>query len=115
MIIHNLTESQAENIQAELKVMAENNPHLAWQLYSQEGVKPHPIHHEDPRNPIGTTRFDEVDREIFLGDKYLTPVEERLQRIEEKVDTLLNRLDLIFGDHAMVNGRFVDLNNPPKG
>jgi hypothetical protein len=114
MIIKELTLQQTREVTDLLNDLKQVNPKLSWES-SPMGAQPHPIHHEDPRNPIGTTRFDEVDREIFLGDKYLTPVEERLQRIEEKVDTLLNRLDLIFGDHAMVNGRFVHIKGMHNG
>jgi len=114
MIIKNLTPNQLGSVETLLTTMQDSNPTLTWATFPME-VKPHPIHHEDPRNPKGTTRFDEADKALFLGDKYLTPVEERLQRIEDKVDTLLNRLDLIFGDQVVLNGRFVNIKDMHHG
>lgn len=33
---------------------------------------------------------------------------DRLDDLEDKVDLLLRRLELIFGDQVLVNGRFID-------
>ena len=32
-----------------------------------------------------------------------------IERLESKMDEILKRLDLIFGDHVLVNGRLVSL------
>jgi hypothetical protein len=40
-------------------------------------------------------------------------IEERLARLEEKIDDLHRKLDLIFGNAVLVNGRFLDLAEIP--
>ena len=71
------------------------NPQLNWQVFTDD-AKPHPTHHVvHPEVSEDTTQ--------------------RLLRIEEKVDTLLTRLDLIFGDQVLVNGKFTNIINMHDG
>lgn len=42
------------------------------------------------------------------------PTHIRVQRIEEKLDELSRKIDLIFADNVLVNGRFVSLNEFKK-
>jgi hypothetical protein len=114
MKIENLTPQQVEYVESLLGTMKLANPHLLWETYAM-GAEPHPIHHEDPRNPKGATDINEADVALFLGEDYLTPVEERLKRVEDKVDTLLTRLDLIFGDQVLLQGRFVNIKDMHHG
>lgn len=56
-------------------------------------------------------------REIFgLPEPYLhgtsrmgPSIEERLAAVEEKIDTLLRKLELIFGNAVLLKGRFIEL------
>jgi hypothetical protein len=39
---------------------------------------------------------------------------EDVQRLEEKIDSLTRKIDLIFGDHVMINGRIYQLGELAK-
>ena len=89
MIIQNLTPQQAGTVDNFLKELEKSNPGLSWTTFPM-GAQPHPIHH-------------------VVHPEVTQDTTERLIRIEEKLDTMLTRLDLIFGDHALVDGRFVQI------
>jgi len=100
MKIENLTPQQTGTVESFLKELQKSNPHLGWHAYPMgedtPHVTPHPIHH---------VVHPEISKDI----------EERLLLIEEKLDKLLSNLALVFGSHVLVNGRFVNIDNPPTG
>lgn len=90
MIITNLTPEQLEDLQAELKVMAESNPHLGWNImYKGDGL-----------------RMEDKDS-LTTGDQ--EGIKLRLDLIEKKIDQLDAKLELIFGPYVLVGGRWVKI------
>ena len=105
MNIINLTPQQEGVVSNFLEELKKENPQLDWVSYpmseSPPGfkemgdflageAKPHPSHY---------IVHPEISKDF----------EERLLLIEQKVDAVLNRLEAIFGDQVLINGRFLDL------
>jgi hypothetical protein len=48
----------------------------------------------------------QAEMKIYEG---LPSIDERLSVLEDKVDSIVNKLTLIFGDSVLLNGRFVSV------
>lgn len=76
----NLTEENVDELQAQLEKMKETNPELEYKFFEQGEGQP-----DDGKD------------------------EPTLRTILDKIQVLENKIQLIFGDHALVKGQFVDV------
>lgn len=90
MKIENMNPKNLKDLNEFLLDMEKTNPLLTWETFSQGEVKPHPIHHV-------------VHPEISQS------IEDRLLKIQGEIALLHNKIELIFGGHVMMHGRFVKL------
>lgn len=100
MQIENLTPNQVGPVEDFLREMQKSNPQLTWVKFPM-GVAP-PHLNQDPGLSHHTRHV--VHPEISADTT------ERLLRLEEKIDALYAKLNLIFGDQVLLNGHFVSVN-----
>jgi hypothetical protein len=75
--IENLNEKNVEEIEQAIKEMKEHNPDIISKTFSMD--------------------------ELLKGKAE----NEMLQEIADKVDAIGRKLDLIFGEHKLINGKFI--------
>ena len=85
--IKNLTEQNVEELQELFDKMKLVNPALEWQFYTQN----------EKTKVIENLTKDDSD------------VLSTLIMLEEKMDALNRKLDLIFGKYVLIKGRFVNV------
>jgi hypothetical protein len=79
--IENLNQENQEELSKLLSKMHENNPKLTW--------------HFHPMNEPATLKAEEANIDLEI--------------IEKKIDALERKLDLIFGNHVLVKGSFMQI------
>ena len=101
MEIRNLTPQQAEELEITLREMQGPNPELWFKSFRQSSV-------DWTKAPVS-----------LLGPpsdgmpEYDTPIPQ-LRELKEDIAALHRKLDLVFGGHVLMNGRFVPLSPEPK-
>ena len=86
MNIKNLTEEQANELDFQLGNMKRVNPSLWWAAYQQNTNIPEP-----------------TEPELL----------QRIGELENKIESLTMKLEHIFGNHLLFNGRFIDFTPKP--
>lgn len=80
----NLTEENVKDLRAHLEKMKLDNPELEYRFFEQQEPEPlKPLKHD----PIMSQLFD---------------MEDKIERLEMKIDKILN----IFDGHVLINGEF---------
>lgn len=97
MEIKNLTPREGIEVQGLLAQMKEENPQLEWVTYPM-GKQPPPV--------VGSVR--EVDLDPLSGH-YESELLQRINELQDSIDTLDRKLERIFGGHVLMGGQFVKL------
>lgn len=82
MEIHNLTDENVTDLEEKLSEMQKGNPDIEHRVYQMNSLQE-------------TLEKGKAENEM-------------LQEISDKLDTLNNKLDMIFGSAVLINGQFVD-------
>ena len=94
MKIENLTPEDSKRVESVLSMLSAANPSLSWFTYPMMG------------DPIGPPVAPTSVPEDLTGlDR--NPTIKQLEELKEAVDALNRKIDLTFGGHVLVDGRFI--------
>lgn len=104
MKIENLTNDEAVEVQELLKDLASHNPRLAWSLYPMKKDNSPPHFHPS-----------DMDAKLFFGPDWRhenvpkPSPDPEISQLREELMMLRQKIELIFGGHVLLNGRWVKL------